>query len=265
VSKLNNSRAFNIINLFKKDQSGSIAIISAAVLMTLIIAAGMSSDMGRMTIVNHKLQQAIDSAALAAAGSAGSLSASETENKLRRYFSLNFPDQFMSTDIISQDVQVTFLPNSYNPEKVEIVIESEITAQFIGDNEESGSKKRLPVGSEVEVIIPETGTVPADINLVMDFSGSMGWVGCRYYSHLNKNCTGDPSFDGKTRSQQLNLVYDDFIENIFSNEETKDYRIATVAYAHYIKGSIAFSQSTSALKQFFKSTAIGGGTYGAWV
>ena len=56
----------NRLSHFFADRRGAVAIITALALIPLLLATGGAIDFGRITVMRSELQQAVDSAALAA-------------------------------------------------------------------------------------------------------------------------------------------------------------------------------------------------------
>ncbi len=79
-----------------KSERGAVLPMIGLGLFTMLIAAGVSVDMGRAQIVQSRLSNALDSAGLAA-GSVASTSDISTE--VNKYFYVNFPAGYMGTTI----------------------------------------------------------------------------------------------------------------------------------------------------------------------
>lgn len=251
----------NFISRYLKDERGSISFIGAASLITLVVAAGISADLGKSIVVRDKLQHSIDLAALAASVHSKNLDAIDTAMIGRRYFRMNVPMTFMGSRTSTLNLDAEFLPSLENPEQVQFSMDAEIRTNFIQLNNSNATRPRVAV--EVEVELSDKAIVPADISLVLDFSGSMLWTDCATFNRNNESCTGNPNFDGKSRMQQLHYIYNTFLDSIFSDEKTEDYRISVAAYSRYLKGDTLFTSNKNELQRFFIQTHKGGGTDGS--
>jgi hypothetical protein len=92
--------------LFRNEQ-GSVMPIVALSVFALLSAVGAAVDMGRVQIVQSRLQNAVDAAGLAAASVANS---SDINAETNKYFYANFPNGYMGTSIS----ELTASANAYN-------------------------------------------------------------------------------------------------------------------------------------------------------
>lgn len=157
----------NLVQQFIRSQQGNVIILIGLSIFTLIAIVGAAVDLGRSQILQLKLQQASDAAALAAARGIG-FSATERIEVAQRMFALNFPDNYMGSDVTAADMSLTFLPNAENLRAVRITVDSSIDTdfiQFVGVN-------TVGVGANTEVSVSGE-PVDLDVILVADGTSSM--------------------------------------------------------------------------------------------
>jgi Flp pilus assembly protein TadG len=82
---------------FCGDDSGSVAIITGILMTFLLIAIGVAVDFGRGVHTNHSMQDAVDAAALAAAGMDGKATQSDQKAFATAFFAENYTKKFTGT------------------------------------------------------------------------------------------------------------------------------------------------------------------------
>jgi Flp pilus assembly protein TadG len=81
---------FDSIRRFFSARAGGVAVTFALALVPIVAAAGIAVDYGRAASVKTALQAALDSAALATAKSASSLTAAQVQSTADKYFNQTF-------------------------------------------------------------------------------------------------------------------------------------------------------------------------------
>lgn len=155
---------------FVQDEKGAVFILFGLLIFVLLAIGGAGIDYARSEIIRHKMHQASDAAALAGLTLPAGTSEADRRAVIDRYFRLNFPDNYMGSDITPASLVVTYTPDGTNPTSINIKLSDTINGYFtnlVGMSE-------LGVNSETEVQIGATAS-PRDIDvvLVLDSSGSM--------------------------------------------------------------------------------------------
>ncbi|MDJ0935013.1 MAG: pilus assembly protein [Kiloniellales bacterium] len=91
---------------YAADESGAATAILAATLVVLIGAAGLAFDAGRGYMVNARLSQAVDAAALAGGRSLTIGGGGDYAAQITKYFDANFPNGYMGADVSQPDITV---------------------------------------------------------------------------------------------------------------------------------------------------------------
>lgn len=92
---------------FIADESGSILTLVGLSLIFLFACAGIGYDLGRLDLVDQKMQQASDAAALAAASLPSAATTTDRQNEGMRYFALNYPSTYLGVTRPSPTVTPT--------------------------------------------------------------------------------------------------------------------------------------------------------------
>ncbi len=214
---------------FIRDTRGTVLIIFAFMLFFLVAVAGAGVDMGRSQIIKHKMHQATDAAALAGAAAGLGLSESERNRIVERVFRLNFPSNFMGSDVTYEDLAITYIPNAANPDSINIQLASEVQTSFMN----TVGVDKVDINSETQVGIAATGPAQADIAMALDISGSMA-IRESAYSCGMTDYTGafGPVSDSGTRMHGLRQSVNNFIDDLIGDGPTlsENYSLGTVLY-----------------------------------
>ena len=154
---------------FLRNEEGSILIMAAFMLVFLVTICGAAIDFGRSEIIAHKAHQAVDAAALAAGSLPDGATEAERRAVLNRLFSLNFPDNYMGSDLRAADLAVTFMPNAEYARQVTVGFDSSIETYLI----RLLGKKSISTSDTTTILTQATSSLDLDLVLVMDSSGSM--------------------------------------------------------------------------------------------
>lgn len=141
---------------FRREERGSILIMSLFFLILMLIVAGMSVDLMRSETQRARLQSTLDRAVLAAASLEQSL---DSEEVVRDYFAKAGLSEYLT------DVKVV---DNKNSKTVSASVESSVNTMFMkmmGINELTA-----PSAGQAEESLKNI-----EISLVLDISGSMGW------------------------------------------------------------------------------------------
>lgn len=147
-----------LLTLLRCDERGSVMPIVALSIFSLLAAVGAAVDMGRVQIVQSRMQNALDAAGLAAASVANSADISVETHK---YFYANFPNGYMGTSI----GELTATANAYNT-IITLHVEGTVpmtfmklfgleTANVYADSEITRANR----GMELVLVIDNTGSM----------------------------------------------------------------------------------------------------------
>ncbi len=202
--------AHTFFHRFAHDTRGSVFIFVGLAIIVLVGVIGIALDLGTQGMISTRMQNAADSAALAGALSDAKNDA-ERIATTRRYFALNYPDNYLGTDLTASQVDIT-LPNgkvlvdtqkrTRKADITPVIGVNTISTRAVSQAENSGS-------SSAQI---------RDITLVMDASGSMG------------NPLAGPSGSGSTRIEQAQNSAKIAIDAILCNATTLGSRIGWVDY-----------------------------------
>jgi len=150
---------FSIHNLrsFVRQANGNVALLFGFALIPLLLSVGVAVDYGRALIVRERLQDAIDSAGLAA-GSWVGLSPAELQTKAQQYFNANYPPETIGT--------VSALNVSSNGNEIHISASAQVPTTFM----KIANFNTLGVTAESTIAVGQ-GTI--EVALVLDNSRSM--------------------------------------------------------------------------------------------
>ena len=91
---------------YAADESGAAFVFLAATMVVLVGAAGLAFDAGRGYMVNARLSQAVDAAALAGGRSLTIGGGGDYAAQITKYFAANFPEGYMGAEVSEPDVSV---------------------------------------------------------------------------------------------------------------------------------------------------------------
>lgn len=147
---------------FARDQRGVTAVSFAVMLPVIIAAAGMAVDLSNAYLVKKRLSQALDAAALAAAGSPGNEAA--LRDRLNRYISKNYENSFytapetvtmtLTDDSLFASAQTranTSFMRVFGKDHIDIYVETEV--------------KREVRGVEVVLVLDNTSSMSTNNNI----------------------------------------------------------------------------------------------------
>lgn len=158
----------NYSKSFRKDESGSVLILAGVFILVAFAIAGASVDFGRAQLVQIRQQQALDSAALAAANVVERTpGAIDTERVIRRnagsrYYNLNFSNGYLGSDTST----TTF--NYVNQFRIDMTGNAALPTNYIN----TMGTTNLSTFSEVSVVMPNNQPPNFDVVMVIDQSGS---------------------------------------------------------------------------------------------
>lgn len=224
---------------FARDERGSVFILVGLLIIVLVGVIGLTLDLGTQSIIKTRMQNASDAAALAAA-IPDTATPAEREAIARRYFALNYPDNYQQTDLTAANVQIVA-----NDETVQV---------------DTGNRSRktdiLPViginatqsRGTTEVGISANVPPSADIVLGLDISGSMGQVDC---GSPPKRC-GFLHPNPASRMSLLRISVDRFITHLAAGQDPmQNYSVGTILYSGVIENTYNFSANTAGLQKYF--------------
>ena len=148
----------NILRLFTRSQQGSVMPLVALGMFTLIGATGVAVDMGRQEIVQSRMQNALDSAGLAAGTAPGG---SNLNTVVNNYFYANFPANYLGVTVNS----LTVTPNANNS-VLALAVSGTVNTSFMN----IFGIKTMNVSSTSQITRQSEGM---ELVLVLDNTGSM--------------------------------------------------------------------------------------------
>ena len=146
---------------YAADESGAAIVFMAAAVVVLVGAAGLAFDAGRGYLVNARLSQAVDAAALAGGRSLTIGGGGDFNAQIIKYFEANFPDGFMGAQVSTPDVtvnaegdQITVVASAVIPTtlmRVLNVADVEVSARAVVN--------RTVKGLEVAMVLDNSGSM----------------------------------------------------------------------------------------------------------
>ena len=177
---------------FRADKRGAIAVYVGLAIVPLIGALGLATDVARGYMVQSRLSQAVDAAALAG----GKVFTEDYRNDdIDKYFEVNFPDGYMGVDA---DTDITITP-TFDEEAgtVTITASASVDTTFL----------RVLHVDEVQVgarAVVQRAVKGLEVAMVLDVTGSMG----------------DPDDDGVIKLTSLQTAGDEFLDALYGDNET---------------------------------------------
>jgi Flp pilus assembly protein TadG len=151
---------------FCRDTSGSVMIYMGFALIILVGVVGVALDFGTSSMIHTRMQNAADAGALAGALANGNADDTSRAQIARRYFALNYPDNYLESNVSAANVSV-------QANGVNVVVD---TGRVSRDTKLVGviDIPEVATGASAEVgNFGSTTSQIRDIVLVMDASGSM--------------------------------------------------------------------------------------------
>ncbi len=188
------------IRRFVGDRSGNVAILAAFSIVPLMATVGVATDSARGYLLNNRLQEAIDIAALAAARGEGDEAARQAI--MEQYFWANYP-----TDYLGATVSGPFLdPISDDQIRVTVSVSMPNTFLQVIDIDSTTISASTVVQKERRGM---------ELVLVMDNTGSMRLTDA----------------DGESRIDAMQTAATGLVNTLYDGEETvEDFWVGVVPY-----------------------------------
>ncbi len=149
-----------IVDDFKRDRSGTVAVIFGLSLLPMALAMGSAVDYARSTNARTLLQIAVDTTALALARDAGSVTSdAELVARGQQFFAANFPAR---SDVALQPVAI-----ARGDKKITVSAAGNVKTAFMG----LVSIEEVGISAAAETA---WGTSRIELAMVLDNTGSMG-------------------------------------------------------------------------------------------
>jgi Mg-chelatase subunit ChlD len=187
-------------------EKGVALIVIAALLVVLLLFAGLAIDLGRAYVVKSQLTKAVDGAALAAARALSSTSTPERDEAIR-IFQANFPSGYLGTSSVTDPTtDPNFFTKTYDQASGANIITIQAKAMLPVTFMRLGGFNQLAIGG-----MGEARRRLVDLSLVIDTSSSIGtkWTAVRDAARTFIN-----SFDAN---------YDRIAVTLFSNAAHVNY------------------------------------------
>jgi len=177
---------------FREDKRGAIAVYVGLAIVPLVGALGLATDVARGYMVQSRLSQAVDAAALAG----GKVFTEDYRgDDINKYFAVNFPDGYMGVDS-STDITLTPVYDE-DAGTVTLTASATVGTTFL----------RVLHVDEVDVsarAVVQRAVKGLEVAMVLDVTGSMG----------------DEDDDGVVKLESLKSAGDEFLEALYGNNET---------------------------------------------
>lgn len=163
------NRLIRRIKKFLHDEGANVAIIVGFSIFVLVAFAGSGVDLARSQIIQQKMHQAADAAALAAAIPPQGTAEAERTAIMNRYFMLNFPDNFMGSGVTVDDLLIAYEPDGDNPQTVNVQLAADVQTDFV----KFVGRETVGISSETEVAVPANQPRDMDVVMIADTTTSM--------------------------------------------------------------------------------------------
>ena len=147
---------------FQANESGSAVVIFAVSVTLLVGAAGLAFDAGRGYLLQSRLSQAVDAAALAGGRSLTLGGGGDYEAQILKYLDANLPKDFMGADIREPDISVNTEGDEITVVASAVIPTTLMRVLQVGDLTVSA---RAVVNRRIKGL---------EVSMVLDNSGSMG-------------------------------------------------------------------------------------------
>ena len=182
------------LHRFSRDERGAAVVAIAVSMVVLVGAAGLAFDAGRGYMINARLSQAVDAAALAGGRSLSIGAGGDYETAIKKYFKANFPDGFMGATVPEPTIRL----NAAGDE-IEVIASATIptTLTRVLDTQEIEISARAVVHRAVKGL---------EVALVLDNSGSMGRNGKMGDLQTSANLLLDILYGGHDTVEDLSVA-----------------------------------------------------------
>ncbi|MCI5049419.1 MAG: pilus assembly protein TadG-related protein [Rickettsiales bacterium] len=121
-----------IFKHYFNDESGSIIMMVAGLIVVLVLLCGAVIDFGMARIIQNKVQQASVAAILASNQQRSDASDSDIAQDARKYFALNFTDDYLRSSITPADLEIDVTRDQHQQATVRVRLNDvEIRTAFL--------------------------------------------------------------------------------------------------------------------------------------
>ncbi len=237
------------------DTRGSVLITTVFSIVLLVGLSGGAVDLGRSYAIQSKMLQAGDAAALAAASMPEGSTEAQRNQMAARFFSLNFPDNYMNSGVTSADINMSYTPDALSPDFVNLDITAPVQTSFLrlfGIN-------TMDAIAGTTVATATSTPPPVDLVMVLDRSGSM----CNPCSKRDALRTAVTNLTNTLFTNTLNTGIQYAIANVFYSTSVESFNFSdnqtylTSLYSAEIgaNGWTAGGPATIAASNFITSSA----------
>ncbi len=194
----------NFIKYYIRNVRASIAIMFALMAPLVIGAAGMAIDYSSAYLVQQRLAQAIDSAALAAAAS--STDPAVIEAKVKQFFEANYPPEVLG---VAFEPVVTVVGNEIRVTGYAKYIPIFVSVLGIGDIDVSANTtvQREVKGLEVVLVLDNTGSMGSNDNI-----GKLRTAACEFVEILYGTYDAEEVTDCLDRYGDFVVAKNDYVK-----------------------------------------------------
>ena len=218
------------------DKRGSVAIITALSLTLLVSVGGVAIDFGRQQLVKLRAQQAATAAAIAVAAMPGTkpdgtpYTQSDKQQTFARYFSMNYPDNYLGVPISPGSVTIS-----------DTAVSLDLTTGMPTIFLKSIGVASLPINLSIQVLAASSSS-QSDYDLVVLFDET--------YSTTGVVGNGDNSI----RITDMRAAVNNMANSVLTDVSNSKVRMGFVGYSSHITSKWGLSNkladATTAINQF---------------
>ncbi|MDJ0937563.1 MAG: pilus assembly protein TadG-related protein, partial [Kiloniellales bacterium] len=93
------AKARSALRRYKQNEEGTAIVLLGFAIFVLVGSAGLAFDAGRGYMLNARLSQAVDAAALAGGRSLSIGGGGDYESIIKKYFKANMPEGYMGAEV----------------------------------------------------------------------------------------------------------------------------------------------------------------------
>ncbi len=263
---------------FLKDRSGNFGVMTALLLPVSLAAAGVAMDLTKLVQVKSALQDAADSAALAAAAAmsgkgltdaeaialAKKFIAGQTANSIAPSADeLGLTEEEMQAKLEEAAVGTVERTPNGSGEIYDVTVNSYYDVPMTPLTGLLGYETvRVSVTSSAQSATAETKN-PLSMYMVLDRSGSMGWNTSETYTGTCYSWKGEAYSCTKyyTKIEALKLAVKDLATQLdTADPDAKYVRTAAVSYNSYMQKPTSFAWGTTGVVSYVNALTADGGT-----
>ena len=155
------AKARSVLLRYKQNEEGTAIVLLGFAVFVLVGAAGLAFDAGRGYMLNARLSQAVDAAALAGGRSLSIGSGGEFKDIIKKYFKANLPDGYMGATVPEPTIKL-----NADGDRIEVTATATVPTTLM----RVLGNKSMEIGARAVVHRAVKGL---EVALVLDNAGSM--------------------------------------------------------------------------------------------